>query len=50
MRYNEADADDPCPKCGGPCIIYDWWDDPPEDGGACLEIVRECTVCDWGTY
>ena len=42
-----------CPECGGEAEIGDWWDDPPELGGACIGILRRCVEdnpssrCDW---
>lgn len=39
--------DRPCPRCGKPTEIGDWWDDPPEQGGACIGTLHRCTACDW---
>lgn len=48
---NESWRPDPgdfaCPECGAPTERGDWWDDPPEDGGAIIGYKLRCTRCDW---
>lgn len=36
-----------CPECGAATLIGDWWDDTPENGGACIGTLHKCTRCDW---
>lgn len=44
---NWRDNDQPCPRCGAPTLIGNWWDDPPELGGECIGTLHTCTRCDW---
>lgn len=36
-------TDRPCPECGQPEASRGWWDDSPENGGACIGEQRTCT-------
>lgn len=40
-----------CPKCGSPTEEGGWWDDHPDNGGACIGTQWRCTRegegCDW---
>lgn len=47
MLANPQQHDAPCPKCGGVVTIYDWWDDPVENGGAIIGTYLACKDCDW---
>ena len=47
MLTNPRPFDKPCPECGAPVILSDWWDDPEEYGGACIGVSLDCTQCDW---
>lgn len=37
-----------CPECGDWVLVGDWWDDPPEDGGAIIGTRLRCESCEWG--
>ena len=46
-EQNWRESDMPCPECGSSTLVGDWWDDSPENGGACIGDLRKCTSCDW---
>lgn len=31
-----------CPECGAPVVMRGWWDDSPENGGACIGAQYKC--------
>jgi hypothetical protein len=43
-------TDRKCPECGAPIESGRWYDDHPDNGGACIGSRERCTNedCDWG--
>lgn len=39
--------DGKCPKCSAPTLIGNWFDDHPDNGGACIGTLHMCTQCDY---
>jgi hypothetical protein len=51
-QYEDADVERPfaarCPNDPAHAVVEsDWWDDPPENGGACIGVRVRCTECGW---
>jgi len=45
------ECDRRCPDCGSPAEEGNWWDDHPDNGGACIGSIWRCTrECGWADW